>query len=132
MEGKQMSGRQQVGAADDWVELKLRLKWPEQVEYERIRPPLVFDGSVAERARQTGTMETTLRRRIAGFGSEGMRSSLFETEQAEYRSTLDPEIRRLILDLKTEHPPGAGQRDSHYLLCPHWQEAARPDGTSGS
>ena len=84
-----MNGRQQVGPTEDWAELQLRLKWPEQVEYELIRPPLVLDSSVAERARQTGTPETTLRRKIKGFENYGMRS-LFETEQVEQRSMLDP------------------------------------------
>jgi len=98
----QMAKREEVEHAEElrWGQLELLLKFPEQVEYERIRPPVVFGGSVAERARQTGTPETTLRRRIAGFESEGMRS-LFETERVEHRGTLDPEVRRLILDLKT-------------------------------
>ncbi len=119
-----MSGRQQGGATDDWAELQLRLKWPEQVEYERIRPPLLFDGSVAERARQTGTPQTTLRRRITGFESEGMRS-LFETEQVEYRSTLDPEVRRLILDLKTEYHP---MRDNEIATICYVRTGERPHG----
>jgi len=124
MEGEQMSGRQQGGATDDWAELQLRLKWPEQVEYERIRPPLLFDSSVAERARQTGTPQTTLRRRITGFESEGMRS-LFETEQVEYRSTLDPEVRRLILDLKTEYHP---MRDNEIATICYVRTGERPHG----
>ncbi len=119
-----MSGRQQGGATDDWAELQLRLKWPEQVEYERIRPPLLFDSSVAERARQTGTSQTTLRRRITGFESEGMRS-LFETEQVEYRSTLDPEVRRLILDLKTEYHP---MRDNEIATICYVRTGERPHG----
>ncbi len=119
-----MSGRQQGGATDDWAELQLRLKWPEQVEYERIRPPLLFDSSVAERARQTGTPQTTLRRRITGFESEGMRS-LFETEQVEYRSTLDPEVRRLILDLKTEYHP---MRDNEIATICYVRTGERPHG----
>jgi transposase len=124
MEGERMSGRQQGGATDDWAELQLRLKWPEQVEYEKIRPPLLFDGSVAERARQTGTPQTTLRRRITGFESEGMRS-LFETEQVEYRSTLDPEVRRLILDLKTEYHP---MRDNEIATICYVRTGERPHG----
>jgi putative transposase len=103
MEGKQMNGGTRVEPTQGWAELRLRLKWPEHVEYERIRPPLLFDSSVAERARQTETPETTLRRRIEGFNNYGMRS-LFETEQVEQHSALDPRVQRLILDLKTEHP----------------------------
>ena len=71
-----MAKREKFEHAEElrWGQVELLLKFPEQVEYERIRPPIVFGGSVAERARQTGTPETTLRRRIAGFESEGMRS----------------------------------------------------------
>ena len=83
-----MSGRQQVEPTDEWGELKLRLEWPEQVEYELIRPPLLSDVSVAERSRQTGTSETTVHRRITSFKSYGMRG-LFEPEEVEGHSQLD-------------------------------------------
>jgi putative transposase len=99
-----MARRRRVEPTDEWAELELLLEWPEQVEYERIRPPVVFGSPVAERSRQTGTPETTLRRRIASFENEGMRG-LFEPERVEGTSTLPPEVRRLILDLKAEHPP---------------------------
>jgi transposase len=121
-----MKGRQQVEPTQDWAELKLRLKWPEQVEYERIRRPLLFDSSVAERARQTQTPETTLRRRIEGFNNYGMRS-LFETEQAEQHSVLNPEVQRLILDLKTEHPP---IRDNEIATICYARFGKRPHGRS--
>ena len=99
-----MARRKRVEPTDEWPELELLLEWPEQVEYERIRPPVVFGSSVAERSRQTGTPRTTLRRRIASFEDEGMRG-LFEPERVEGKSALAPEVRRLILDLKAEHPP---------------------------
>jgi len=121
-----MAKREKVEHAEElrWGQLELLLKFPEQVEYERIRPPVVFGGSVAERARQTGTPQTTLRRRIAGFESEGMRS-LFEAERVEHRSTLDPEVRRLILDLKTEHPP---MRDNEIATICYIRTGERPHG----
>jgi putative transposase len=100
-----MARRTRVEPTEDWGQLKLLLKWPEQVEYERIRPPVVFGSPVTERARQTGTPETTLRRRIIGFENEGMRGLLGAEQAAARRGTLDPEVRRLVLDLKTEHPP---------------------------
>lgn len=121
-----MSGRRRVEPTEDWAELTLLLKWPEQVEYERIRPPVVFHESVAERARQTGTPETTLRRKIEGFERHGMRS-LFEAEQVEQRSMLDPEVQRLILDLKTEHPP---MRDNEVATICYVRFGQRPHGRS--
>jgi hypothetical protein len=65
-------------ASQRWVEPTE--EWPEQVEYERIRSAAIFGSSVAERSRQTGTPETTLRRRITSFKSHGMRG-LFEPER---------------------------------------------------
>lgn len=77
--------------------------WPEQVEYERIRQPVLFGTSITERAKQTGVSRRTLQRRIARFGEEGM-EGLFRTE-APNRQKLPPNIRRLIVDLKTQYPP---------------------------
>jgi len=92
-----------VEPTDDWQRLKLLLKWPEQVRYEEIRPLVLFGSSVAERARETGSSERTLYRRVDRFEIEGI-ESLFDTHTAK-RQKLPPSIRRLIVDLKTEHPP---------------------------
>ena len=115
-----------VEPTEDWGQLELLLKFPEQVAYERIRPPVVFGSSVAERSRQTGTPESTLRRRIAGFEKDGMRS-LFEAERVEPRpgASLDPEVRRLILDLKSEYPP---MRNNEIATICHVRFGRRPHG----
>ena len=102
--GRRMARRRRVEPTEEWAELELLREWPEQVEYERIRPPVVFVSSVAERSRQTGTPQTTLRRRIASFEKERMRG-LFEREPVEGKRSLPPEVQRIIVDLKTEHPP---------------------------
>jgi transposase len=99
-----MARRERIEPTEGWTELEPRLQWPEQVNYELIRPPLLSDVSVAERSRQTGASESRLRRGITGFKSHGMRS-LFEPEQVEKHSQLDPEVRGLILNLKAEYPP---------------------------
>ncbi len=119
-----MARRKRVEPTDEWAELELLLEWPEQVEYERIRPPVVFGSSVAERSRQTGTPRTTLRRRIASFEDEGMRG-LFEPERVEGKSALAPEVRRLILDLKAEHPP---MRDNEIATVCYVRFGSRPHG----
>ena len=77
-----MARRRRIEPTEEWAERELLLEWPEQVEYERSRPPVVFGSAMAERSRQTGTPHTTLRRRIAGFDNQGMRG-LFEPERAE-------------------------------------------------
>ena len=106
-----MSGRrrrQRVEPTDDWEQLALLCGWPEQTRYEEIRPLVLFGGSVVERASETKTSERTLYRRTDRFESEGM-ESLFDAEKAKRRA-LPPRIRRMIVDLKAEHPPmGLGE-----------------------
>jgi len=101
-----MSGRRRAGRAettDDWQQLKLLAQWPEQARYELIRPIVLFDLPPSERARQTGdASERTLYRRVARFEAEGM-ASLFDPETSR-RRRLPPSLRRLIVDLKAEHP----------------------------
>jgi hypothetical protein len=123
-----MSRRQQMEPTEEWAELKLRLEWPEQVEYELIRPPLISGVSVAARSRQTGTPETTVHRRITSFKSYGMRG-LFETGEAqvEGHSQLDPEVRGLILNLKSEYPP---MRDNEIATICYIRFGERPHGRS--
>src|SRR5215207_2409307 len=119
-----MATREKVQHTEDWDQLKLLLEFPEQITYEWMRPPVVFGDSVAERARQIGIPETTLRRKIAGFKSEGM-WSLFETEQDEPHSILPPEVRGLILNLKAEHPP---IRDNEIATICYVRFGRRPHG----
>jgi len=95
--------RPRIEPTDDWQELLPLCWWPEQVEYERIRQPVLFGGSVAQRAQETGVSERTLQCRIQSFAAEGM-EGLFETEKAR-RRRLPPDVRRLIVDLKAEYPP---------------------------
>ena len=101
-----MSGRRRIGRAettDDWEQLKLLATWPEQARYELIRPIMLFDLSPAQRARETGeASERTLYRRAARFDAEGM-ESLFDAPAVK-RRRLPPSLRRLIVDLKAEHP----------------------------
>jgi putative transposase len=94
--------RKRIEPTDDWQELLPLFWWPEQREYERIRQPVLFGSSAAERAEETGVSERTIQRRIERFGAEGM-EGLFAAEAAHKRK-LPPNIRRLIVDLKAEYP----------------------------
>ncbi len=94
--------RRRVEPTDDWEQLKLLFGWPEQVRYEELRPLVLFGSSVAERAIEIEAAERTLYRRMDRFETEGM-ESLFDSEMARHRK-LPPTIRRLIVDLKAEHP----------------------------
>jgi putative transposase len=95
--------RPRIEHTDDFQEILPLCWWPEQVEYERIRQPVLFGAPVAERAEETGLSERTLQRRIERFEKEGM-EGLFESEAAK-RRRLPPNMRRLIVDLKSEYPP---------------------------
>jgi transposase len=76
--------------------------WPEQERYEQIRPLVLFDVSVAERAADIGLSESTLYRRLNRFEAEGMESR-FGSEPAQ-RKRLPPAVRRLVADLKAQYP----------------------------
>src|SRR5215212_5738009 len=95
--------RPRIEPTDDWQELLPLCWWLEQVEYERMRQPVLFGSPVAERAEETGVSERNLQRRIERFEKEGM-GGLIATETAR-RRRLPPNIRRLVLDLKAEYPP---------------------------
>lgn len=102
--GKRMvRKRPRVEPTDDFQEILPLCWWPEQVEYELIRQPVLFGSPVDEHAEETGVSERTLQRRIESFEKEGM-EGLFESERAK-RRRLPPSIRRLIVDLKAEYPP---------------------------
>ena len=88
----------------DWDLLVPLFEWPEQKRYEEIRPLVLFDVSVAERAEEVGLSQSTLYRRLGGFEAEGM-ESLFASETARKRK-LPPAVRRLIVvDLMAEYLP---------------------------
>lgn len=96
-----MSKRQRVEHTEEWALVEPLLGWREQREYELLRPIVVFGDTPAERARQTGTAARTLYEKARLFDEEGV-PSLFPTERGP---TLNPLIRRLIVDLKVQHPP---------------------------
>jgi putative transposase len=98
--------RPKAEPTDDWELLFPLFEWPEQQAYEELRPLVLFGGSVAERAGETGTPERTMYRRVERFEKDGM-LSLFATDPASARAKrrgLDPAIRRMIVELKAEHP----------------------------
>ena len=94
--------RRRVEPTEDWGQLELLLDWPEQIEYERIRPVIVFGSSVAERAKETGTPERTLYRRADDFDAYGMEGLLLL--EAARRRRISLAMRRRIVELKVEYP----------------------------
>src|SRR5918997_5120543 len=96
--------RRRVEPTVQWEQIELLCGWPEQRDYELIRPLVLFGGPADARARETGEASSrTLRRRAARFEVEGMQS-FFGSEAAHRRKKLPPAMRCLIVDLKAEYP----------------------------
>lgn len=94
--------RRRVEPTGEWERVGPLCLWPEPLNYEEIRPVTLFGLPVSERAGQTGVPERTIHRKVARFETEGL-DSLFAGEGARRRS-LPPTMRRLVVDLKAEHP----------------------------
>jgi hypothetical protein len=95
--------RRRVEPTDEWEQVELLCGWPEQRDYELIRPMVLFGAPADGRAEETGASSgRALRRRAARFATEGM-ESLFGSGMAR-RRRLPLAMRRLIVDLKAEHP----------------------------
>ena len=71
-----MSGRRRrVGPTDEWEQIELLCGWPEQRDYELIRPLVLSGASADGRSRDTGAASgRTLQRRAKRFDAEGMES----------------------------------------------------------
>ena len=90
LSGEGKPRRRRVDPTDDRDQLELLCAWEEQREYERIGPLVLFGDPVPVRARQTGSSERTLYRRIAGFGEHGIMESRFGSVPAKRRGDLSP------------------------------------------
>jgi hypothetical protein len=79
--------RERIEPTHEWQELLPLFWWPEQVEYERIRQPVLFGSPVAERAEETGVSERMLRRRMVKRRiSDAVFRSLMADSQAPSRN----------------------------------------------
>ncbi len=45
--------RERIDPTEDWGQLRLRLKWPEQLAYELVRPVVLWGETAGERAKET-------------------------------------------------------------------------------
>ncbi len=91
---------------EDWSQLRLLLKWPEQVAYELVRDVVVFGDTAAQRALHTEENERTIARKADRFDEQGM-LGLFPAprrEPVEDPRSLTPPMRQLIVDLRLEMP----------------------------
>ena len=80
------SRRRRVEPTDDWEQLKLLCLWPEQRDYELIRPLVLFGSPASERAQQTGAAsERTAAERYGSpeaLVTDG--AKIFRAKQATY------------------------------------------------
>ncbi len=131
---------------DDYRQLALWANGPEHRAFELIRPVVLFGQSPAERARETGAAERTIRRKADRFDAYGM-ASLFAHDEPHHRPegdrtdrrALPPDVRQLIVDLKREYPPLRPKELATicYLTCgrkpaPHTIQRVLAEGPSPS
>jgi putative transposase len=93
-------------ATDVWDDLQLRLKWPEQYDYEVIRPVVLFGLPVADRAEQTGVGQRTIARHADRFEAEGFAALLHDPAPPR----LAEDVREALRALKAEYA-GFGLRE---------------------
>ncbi len=84
--------RQRTDPTEDWRQIQLLAKWPEQITYELLRPVVLFGHSPAARAGETGAAERTLYRQAARFDARGM-ASLFPPPKPAKHRTLPEHVR---------------------------------------
>jgi transposase len=140
--------RRQVAPTEDWTQLRLFVRSPEQELYEAVRPIVLFGRPVAQRARETGLAERTLRRKAAAFDRQGMASLFAQLPGAQPGPseddgrTLPPRMRQLIVDLAAEHAAlnlyeiaticsiRFGRRPSHHTVRRILAEGRKPSRTT--
>src|SRR5438270_2876661 len=92
----------------EWSQLRPLLKDPTQVQYEILRPIVLFGVSPKERSVETGVSKTTLYAKANLFDQAGMASLLPPVPPPEIpkqdKRTLPPPMRQAIIDAKAEHP----------------------------
>lgn len=90
---------------DDWRQLQLRLKWPQQRIYELIRPVVVWGRSATQRAAETHTPRRTLAHKATRFDTQSM-LSLFATppdaQDPSWRALPRP-MQQVIVDLRAQY-----------------------------
>lgn len=91
----------------NWEQIEQYSLWPEQVQYELIRPCVLFHESAATRAQETGIPARTISRQVKHFDEYGMVSLFAAPPQIappEPTPNLPAEIRQMIVDLHEELP----------------------------
>ena len=92
----------------EWSQIRPLLKDPTQIQYEILRPIVLFGVSPKERSGETGVSKTMLYYKANLFDQAGMASLLPPTPPPEIpkqdKRTLPPPMRQAIVDAKAEYP----------------------------
>jgi len=91
----------------EWSQIRPLLKDPTQIQYEILRPIVLFGVSPKERAAETGVSKSSLYTRANLFDQAGMASLLPPAPPPEIskqdKRTLPPPMRQAIVDAHAEH-----------------------------
>jgi putative transposase len=97
--------RSQRVVSPGWEHLQAQLLWPDQIAYEEIRPVVVLNQPVKERAEEIGVSAKTLSRRVQLFVQHGIPGLIpNDASKSGDQRFLPQPIRPLILQLKAEYP----------------------------
>jgi putative transposase len=92
----------------EWSQIRPLLKDPMQIQYEILRPIVLFGVSPQERAVETGVSKTTLYSKANLFDQAGMASLLPPAPKPSIpkqdKRTLPPPMRQAIVDAYAEYP----------------------------
>lgn len=91
--------------APDWEQLQAQLLWPDQIAYEAIRPVVVLNQPVKERAEQIEVSAKTLSRRVQLFVQHSIPGLIpNDSSKSGDQRFLPQPLRNLIVQLKVEYP----------------------------
>jgi putative transposase len=97
--------RARITPTDSWPELQPLLLYPDQEDYEVIRPVVLFGFTPLERSQETGVSARSIYRKAQRFEQYGLPGLLETDEQPDSKRLLPRVIRRAIAELKAEYPP---------------------------
>jgi putative transposase len=96
--------RARITPTEYWPELQPLLLYPEQEDYEVIRPVVLFGFTPLERSQETGVSARSIYRKAQRFEQHGLPGLLEAEESADSKRLLPRVIRRAIVELKAEYP----------------------------
>jgi DNA-directed RNA polymerase specialized sigma24 family protein len=96
--------RARIIPTDSWPELQPLLLFPDQEDYEVIRPVVLFGFTPLERSQETGVSARSIYRKAQRFEQHGLPGLLEAEEEPDSRRLLPRVIRRALAELKAEYP----------------------------